>query len=249
MTETQLTVEISQRAPIPLDVRFTCRAGRTLALVGPSGAGKSTILRTIAGLYRPQSARIICNDAVWLDTNARIDRPPHERRTGLVFQSYALFPHLTALANVEIALQHLGYDARRRAAQSLLDRVNLSGLGARRPSALSGGEQQRVALARALARDPDVLLLDEPFAAIDRRTRRLLKNDLAGLRTSVRAPIILVTHDLDEAVALADDIVVIDHGRMLQSGTVSEVLSSPATADVRSILDLDTSGDAGAVPL
>lgn len=242
IAELALQVELQQHGRIPLDVRFACASGSTVALIGPSGAGKSTILRTIAGLYRPDVAVVRCAGSTWLDTKQHIDLPPHVRRTGLVFQSYALFPHLTALANVEIALGHLPKETRRATAVALLERVNLGGLEARRPSALSGGEQQRVALARALARDPAVLLLDEPFAAIDRRTRRHLREDLLRLRSQVRAPIVLVTHDLDDAVALADSIVVIDRGQMLQAGPAAEVMASPASHEVRAILDLGAEG-------
>ncbi|MCC6246071.1 MAG: ATP-binding cassette domain-containing protein [Gemmatimonadaceae bacterium] len=233
-----LNVTLRQQQPIPLDVHFHCTSGTTLALIGPSGAGKSTILRTIAGLYRPSSAHIVCNGTTWLDTDRGVHRAAHERRTGLVFQSYALFPHLSALDNVKMALTHLPSTRRTDAADALLARVGLAKASARRPSSLSGGEQQRVALARALARDPEVLLLDEPFSAIDRRTRRLLHADLVALRAQLQAPIILVTHDVDEAMALASHVVVIDHGMMLQSGTVRDVLASPASETVRAILDV-----------
>ncbi len=236
--EASLHVLLRQERPIPLDVRFECARGRTLALIGPSGAGKTTILRSIAGLYRPTSARVVCNGVTWLDTANGVARPAHERRTGLVFQSYALFPHLSAHENVTIALAHLPREQRAAAADALLARVGLSRASARRPFSLSGGEQQRVALARALAREPEVLLLDEPFSAIDRRTRRQLQVDLSALRGELQAPIILVTHDVDEAMALADDVVVIDHGVMLQSGTVHDVLASPTSETVRAILDL-----------
>lgn len=223
---------------MPLDVQFTCARGRTLALIGPSGAGKTTILRSIAGLYRPASGRIVCNGATWLDTTSGAARAPHERKVGFVFQSYALFPHLTAHENVTIALAQLPREQRAGAADALLARVALSHASTRRPLSLSGGEQQRVALARALAREPDVLLLDEPFSAIDRRTRRQLQADLSALRGQLQAPIILVTHDVDEAMVLADDVVVIDHGVMLQSGTVHDVQDSPNSETVRGILDL-----------
>ncbi len=240
MSDPSLQVALEQRGRIPLDVRFACAPGRTVALIGPSGAGKSTILRSIAGLYRPDVAVVRCAGSTWLDTARGIELAPHERRTGLVFQSYALFPHLTALENVAIALGHVPRAERRAAAIALLERVNLNGFEARRPGALSGGEQQRVALARALARDPAVLLLDEPFAAIDRRTRRHLREDLLRLRSQLRAPIVLVTHDLDDAIALADEIVVIDRGRMLQSGPARDVMTAPASDEVRAILDLST---------
>jgi len=232
-------VEISQSGPIPLEVSFRCEAGRMLALVGPSGAGKSTILRTIAGLYRPQRGRIICGGEVWLDTDRRLSLPPHRRRTGLVFQSYALFPHLSARANVEVGLGHLPTDARRRAADGILARMDLVGLEHRKPAGLSGGQQQRVALARALANEPRVLLLDEPLSAVDRRTRRRLQADLVELRQTLHVPILLVTHDLDEAARMADQIVVLDAGQVLQVGNTPDVLAAPASGRVREILDLD----------
>ncbi len=238
MDSPSLHVALQQRGPIPLDVHFTCAAGRTVALIGPSGAGKTTILRSIAGLYWPATAHIICNGSVWLDTRDGTARAPHDRRTGLVFQSYALFPHLSARDNVAIALAHLPRAARATAADACLARVGLSGAGSRRPSSLSGGEQQRVALARALAREPDVLLLDEPFSAIDRPTRRRLHADLAALKSELRAPIILVTHDIEEALALADDVVVIERGSVVHAGTVQEIKSGFVSDRLRALLDL-----------
>lgn len=238
MDSPALEVMLRQSGPIPLDVHFSCPRGRTVALVGPSGAGKTTILRSIAGLYRPATARIVCNGSVWLDTQAGTDRAPHARRTGLVFQSYALFPHLSAQKNVMMALTHLPRERRTTTAAALLARVGLADAETRRPSSLSGGEQQRVALARALAREPEVLLLDEPFSAIDRRTRRRLQTDLVALRSELQVPIVLVTHDIDEAMTLADDVVVIEHGAVLQTGTVDAVQSAPASDAVRAILDL-----------
>lgn len=235
-----LTVKIRQGGAIPLDLAFTCRPGELVALIGPSGAGKTTILRTIAGLYRPASGQIICDGETWLDTEASIQRPPHQRRVGLVFQSYALFPHLTALANVEAAMTDRPAAEREERARAFLALVHLDGLERRKPAELSGGQQQRVALARALAREPKALLLDEPLSAVDRRTRRRLRDELAALRSSVRVPIVLVTHDLDEAAALADRLVVIDRGELLQEGVPADVLGAPASDRVRDAIDLPT---------
>lgn len=234
-----LTVALRQAGPIPLDLAFTCASGELIALVGPSGAGKSTVLRTIAGLYQPQHAVITCAGEHWVDTGAGLFLPPHDRRVGLVFQSYALFPHLTALGNVAAALTHRPRGEREARARALLAMVHLDGLEARKPAALSGGQQQRVALARALAREPHVLLLDEPLSAVDRRTRRQLRAELAALRSSVSAPIVLVTHDLDEAAALADRLVVIDRGEVLQNDATAAVLAAPASDRVRAALDLE----------
>jgi molybdate transport system ATP-binding protein len=209
-----------------------------LALVGPSGAGKSTILRAICGLYRPSSGYVGCGGETWLDTDSAIDLPAHRRRAGLVFQAYALFPHMTALANLTTAMGHLPRSERRVRAQALIEAMHLGGLEQRKPAALSGGQQQRVALARALARDPLALLLDEPFSAVDRRTRRSLHEALEQLRRTVRAPIVLVTHDLDEAVRLADRLAVLDRGEVLQIGKPADVVARPACGRVRDVLDL-----------
>jgi molybdate transport system ATP-binding protein len=234
-----LRVELRQAEPIPLNLAFTCAPGELVALVGPSGAGKTTTLRAIAGLYRARTARIACGGETWVDTAAGIFRPPHERRVGLVFQSYALFPHLSAAGNVEIALTHLRRAEREARARDLLALVHLDDLADRKPTTLSGGQQQRIALARALAREPKVLLLDEPLSAVDRRTRRALREELAALRARVRVPMVLVTHDLDEAAGLADRLVVIDGGEILQEGPPADVLAAPASNRVRVTLDLE----------
>jgi molybdate transport system ATP-binding protein len=163
--------------------------------------------------------------------------PPQRRRVGLVFQDYALFPHLSALANVTAALGHVESARRAARARALLDLVHLGGLEDRKPDALSGGQRQRVALARALAREPAVLLLDEPFAAVDQVTRRKLQRELALLRREIAAPTILVTHDLAEAAALADRMSVLHHGKTLQHGTPDEVANRPASPLVARLMD------------
>jgi molybdate transport system ATP-binding protein len=224
-----LFVALTQSAPIPLDVALACRPGELLALVGPSGSGKTTVLRAIAGLYRPAAGRIRSGADTWFDGEAGIMVAPQARSVGLVFQDYALFPHLSALDNVKLAMQHIPEPQRSIAAADLLARVHLEGLEARTPDRLSGGQRQRVALARALARDPKVLLLDEPFSAVDRMTRERLKEELASLRRSLEIPIVLVTHDLEEAQALADRICVIHGGRTLQTGAPDDVRLRPAS--------------------
>jgi molybdate transport system ATP-binding protein len=233
-------VSLHQSGAIPLAIEFACAPGELIALVGPSGAGKTTVLRSIAGLYRPATTNIRCGGTIWADSDAKIWRPPHQRRVGLVFQSYALFPHLTALANVEVALNQKPAGVRRSEARTLLDRVDLGDVALRKPDQLSGGQQQRVALARAMAREPHVLLLDEPLSAVDRRTRRNLREILVSIRSSARTPIILVTHDLDEAMELADRLIVVDRGETLQIGAPSQVLASPASDLVRNALDFST---------
>jgi len=233
-----LAVRLEQDAPIPLAATLACAPGETLALVGPSGSGKSTILRCIAGLHRARAGRIACNGATWFDPAQGVDRTPQQRSTGLVFQSYALFPHLSALDNVAAAMSHLPARERADRARELLARVHLTGLEGRRPDALSGGQQQRVAVARALARDPQVLLLDEPFSAVDRVTRQKLYRELAELRRSLALPIVLVTHDLDEAAMLADRMCMLHRGRTLQTGTPFDVMTRPADALVARLVDL-----------
>jgi len=218
-----LEVSLAATAPIPLDLAFRVEPGELLALVGPSGSGKTTVLRSIAGLWRPGSARVSVDGTVWLDTAARVDLPPHRRRVGMVFQNYALFPHLSALGNVMAAMHR----ADAAEAARLLDLVNLHGLADRRPAQLSGGQQQRVAVARALARRPQALLLDEPFSAVDRATRERLYSEIIALRRHLAMPVVLVTHDMNEAQLMADRMVVIERGRMIRDGSTAEVMADP----------------------
>lgn len=232
MSEAGLEVELSQATPIPLAAALNCRPGELMALVGPSGSGKTTLLRSIAGLYRPAVGRVSCNGEVWFDAGRGFNLAPQRRRVGVVFQDYALFPHLTALQNLMAAMGHCPRAQRRERAAALLAQVHLEGLEARYPAALSGGQRQRVALARALARDPEVLLMDEPFSAVDQVTRRKLQRELAQLRSDLSIPLVLVTHDLDEAVRLADRITVLHRGTSLQSAPPDELMLHPASADV-----------------
>jgi molybdate transport system ATP-binding protein len=225
-----MALEVMARAdgPIPLDVAFRVEPGELLALVGNSGSGKSTLLRTIAGLWRPERARVSVGGTAWLDTAAGLCLAPHQRRVGMVFQAYGLFPHMTALANVAAALDHLPRAGRSAEARRLLALVNLGGLEGRRPAELSGGQQQRVAIARALARKPEALLLDEPFSAVDRATREALYREIRALRGRLDMPVVLVTHDIGEAQFLADRIVVIEAGRAVFVGPTDGVLFDPA---------------------
>jgi molybdate transport system ATP-binding protein len=247
MPEAGLSVSLRQTAPIPLDARLDCAPGEVLALVGPSGSGKSTILRAIAGLIDVKEGRIVCGGSVWLDTQHGIRASPQARRVGIVFQNYALFPHLSALANVMEALGDFAGPERARRARELLDRVHLSGLEARLPAALSGGQQQRVAVARALAREPKVLLLDEPFSAVDRATRERLYRELAELRRDLAMPVVLVTHDLAEAMMLSDRICVLSHGKTLQTGKPYEVMTRPDTVQVAQLVGLKNVFRAGVI--
>ena len=198
----------------------------TLALVGPSGAGKSTVLRAVAGLLRPDRGRIALGAATWFDSGAGVHLPPEQRSVGLVFQEYALFPHLDVRRNV-------GFGGRARV-DELLERFRISHLAGARPGDLSGGERQRVALARALARDPAVLLLDEPLSALDSHTRGVVRGELAELITELRLPTLIVTHDFEDAAALAGRVGVIVEGRILQLGAAAELLAAPADGFVAS---------------
>lgn len=226
-----IEVALRQDAPIPLDLSFACAPGEMLALVGPSGSGKSTILRSIAGLYRPLECRVAADGEVWQESATGLHLPTWRRRVGLVFQSYALFPHLTARANVAAALGGIEPRMRGAKADELLALVNLTGLEQRRPAELSGGQQQRVAVARALAREPKVLLLDEPFSAVDKLTRGRLYQELAGIRQRLAMPIVLVTHDLDEALMLADSMCLLQRGVILQRGKPLDLVQRPATVE------------------
>ncbi len=208
-------------------LELTLDVGReTVALVGPSGAGKSTVLRAIAGLLRPDTGHVALGDRVWLDTASGVSVPPERRSVGLVFQEYALFPHLTVRANVAF-----GGSAR---VDALLERLGIAHLGAARPRDISGGERQRVALARALARDPGVLLLDEPLSALDAHTRAEVRAELRELLAELRLPVLLVTHDFEDAATLADRVGVLVEGRVLQVGSAADLVAMPADAFVAS---------------
>jgi molybdate transport system ATP-binding protein len=225
--ERSLAVSLRQERPVPLDVDFRCDPGHVLAIFGPSGSGKTTILRAIAGLANPTYGRVQSGADAWTNTDAGVFWPAHRRAVGFVFQEYALFPHLTALGNVMTALGHLPRSERRARAAELLDTVRLGGHASKRPRQLSGGERQRVALARALAREPDVLLLDEPFAAVDRAVRRRLQSEIDNLRRTLHVPLVLVTHDFDDVVRLATHVLMLEHGRAVAYGPLSTLMSRP----------------------
>lgn len=230
-----LEVDIERRHPTALSVQLECEPGEVLALVGPSGSGKSTTLKTIAGLLPGAKGMVRVGANDWLNTERRIDLAAHRRRAGLVFQSYALFPHMTALGNVMAAAQG-SKERQHELAMSWLGQVRMKGLEHRKPAQLSGGQQQRVALARALAREPEVLLLDEPFSAVDQMTRERLYEELAELRARLSIPTVFVTHSIVEAQMLADRMVVVHRGKTLQSGTPDEVYRRPAEPDVARLM-------------
>ena len=204
--------------------------GECVALAGPSGAGKTTVLQAVAGLFEPEQGFVATGSDVWLDTASGVCVLPEQRRCGYVFQDYALFPHLSAWRNVAYGIY--GRDRRKRA-YAYLERFGLDGRRAEaRPAQLSGGERQRVALARALARDPEVLLLDEPLSALDPRTRAAAGRELLAVLNELRIPSLLVTHDFAEAAQFGDRVGVLDEGVVVQLGPPAELSARPASAFV-----------------
>ncbi len=212
------TIRVPLRA---FDLGLSLEVDGPFALVGPSGAGKSTALRAIAGLTRPVAGRIAVGGDVWFDAASRRCLPPERRRVGLVFQSYALFPHLTVRQNVAFGAAG-GVD-------ELLERLGVSALAGALPASLSGGEQQRVALARALARRPRVLLLDEPLAALDPHTRDAVRGELRTTLRELGLPALVVTHDFVDAAALADRVGVLVDGALVQVGTPEQLIAAPVS--------------------
>ena len=207
---------------------LTVGPGETVALVGPSGAGKTTVLRVVAGLLRPDDGFVALGDTVLLDTARRVDVPPERRRVGYLFQEYALFPHLDVWHNVR-------FGARSDAdVGPLLARFRITELARARVDQLSGGERQRVALARALARDPALLLLDEPLSALDTHTRAGVRAELRELLDELGLPVVLVTHDFEDAATLAHRVGVISDGEVLQLASPTDLVAVPRDAFVAS---------------
>ncbi|MCS7031296.1 MAG: sulfate ABC transporter ATP-binding protein [Gloeomargarita sp. SKYG116] len=214
------------------DVSLTIPTGSLVALLGPSGSGKSTLLRLIAGLETPDTGKI------WLTGQDATHRQVQERNIGFVFQHYALFKHMTVRQNIAFGLEVRKVPKQRikQRVETLLELVQLQGLGDRYPHQLSGGQRQRVALARALAVEPQVLLLDEPFGALDARVRQELRAWLRRLHDEMHVTTVFVTHDQEEAMELSDQIVVIHKGRVEQVGTPAEIYDHPATPFVMSFI-------------
>ncbi|HVU76906.1 MAG TPA: ABC transporter ATP-binding protein [Gaiellaceae bacterium] len=221
--------ELTAQFSLPLrsfELELALRAERTVALVGPSGAGKSSVLRAVAGLARPAAGRIALGGEAWFDADRRTFLSPDRRSVGLVFQEYALFPHMSVRRNV-------AYGGAGRV-EEYLERFRISHLADADPGELSGGERQRVALARALARDPGVLLLDEPLSSLDAHTKATVRVELQELLHELALPAILVTHDYDDAAALADEVGVIVDGKLRQLAAPQELVSNPADTFVAS---------------
>ena len=209
------------------------------AILGPSGAGKTMLLRCLAGLHRPLTGSIDHRGEKWFDAARNLHVPAHRRETGCVFQDYALFPHLDAAANVAFGIRS-SPTGRRASAHGWLERLGVGDLTQRRPRQLSGGQQQRVSLARALARQPALLLLDEPLSALDASLRQRLRRDLRRLLADQRIPTVFVTHDRAEAMALGDRLGVIVNGTLRQVGPTRDVLTRPRDAEVAAVLGTDT---------
>ena len=220
------------------EVTLTVEPGEVLAIVGPSGCGKTTLLRVIAGLETPDSGRVESRNTVLYAKSPPTFVPPHKRRIGMVFQNYALWPHMTVFQNVAYPLRVQGasHAQQSEAVASALDRVRLSGYDRRHPHQLSGGEQQRVALARALAMRPQALLLDEPLSNLDAHLREDMGREIRRIQQETGITIIHVTHDQAEAMALADHIVVMESGRVMQIGHPREVYQHPQSRFVASFI-------------
>jgi molybdate transport system ATP-binding protein len=232
---------VTRRGSFELDAAIEAVRGEVLAVLGPNGAGKSTLLRALAGLVPLTGGHVRLGSRVLDDPVGGIRTAPERRRIGVVFQDYLLFPHLTALDNVAYGLRAQGIRraAARRAAAPWLDRVGLADQAGRRPRELSGGQAQRVALARALVLAPELVLLDEPLAALDAGTRLSLRTDLRRHLTSYGGPAIVVTHDAVEAMVLADRLVVLERGRIVQQGDPADVARHPRTDYVASLVGVN----------
>jgi molybdate transport system ATP-binding protein len=226
---------LSIRAELELDGG----SERVMVLFGPSGSGKTTILRCLAGLDKPQEGFIRFGNDVWFDLTAGINQPPQQRRLAYVPQDYSLFPHLTVGQNIRFGMNTAAPDAHDRV-ETLLQKVHLEGKSGRRPEELSGGERQRVALARALARDPRLVLLDEPLAALDLPLREPMRRELRQFLRSIEVPSVVVTHDRVDALALGDRMAVLTEGAIRQVGSVHDVFSRPADVAVAASVGVET---------
>ena len=237
-----LTADLSYRVgAFALAVRLNLEAGATHVLLGESGAGKTTVVRLLAGLLPLESGRVALDESVYDDTSKNLHVPTEERSIGYLFQQSRLFPHLTALENVAFPLQAAGKqktEAEKKAFE-WLERLKIAALAGRRSASISGGEAQRVALARALIRQPALLLLDEPLAALDAQTRQQVRHDLRSLLTETRQTVVLVTHDYLDAAVFGGQVQVLDHGKVVQEGTVEDLVSRPRTPYVAELAGMN----------
>ncbi|MBF2072831.1 MAG: sulfate/molybdate ABC transporter ATP-binding protein [Synechococcales cyanobacterium C42_A2020_086] len=228
----KLIVEIQKQLPhYDLDISFTVE-GETLGLLGSSGSGKSMTLRCIAGIETPTQGTIALNDRILYDSHKGINLPSRDRKVGFVFQHYALFPHMTVAQNIAYGLRGLSKSATHQRVTEQLKQVQLLELGDRYPHQLSGGQQQRVALARALATEPDVLLLDEPFSALDTHLRSELEKQLITTLSSYRGLTLFVSHNLEEAYRVCQKLLVLDQGKVVAAGDKQVIFDRPGTLAV-----------------
>jgi ABC-type sulfate/molybdate transport systems ATPase subunit len=226
-----LTVQIAKRLPqFALEVAFTLDSA-PVALLGPSGAGKSMLLRCIAGIERPDRGRITLGESTLFDSERRVNLPARARKVGMLFQNYSLFPHKRVAENIAFGLNALSAADRQQRVSQLLERTHISGLEARHPRELSGGEQQRVALARALATEPEALLLDEPLSALDAHLRSQLEAQLQETFAAYRRPTLLVTHNIEEAYRLGQKLLLLSRGRIISFGPKEEVFLHPPSGE------------------
>jgi molybdate transport system ATP-binding protein len=230
-----------ERGDFSLDLSLDAADGDTIGLLGPNGSGKSTTLRCLAGLDAPQTGRIDIAGVTVVDTTRGIDLPPEQRSVGFVFQDYLLFPHMSVLDNVAFGLRARG-EARQsaeRRAREWLDRLEIGDLASRKPGRLSGGQAQRVALARALVIEPDLLLLDEPLAALDAGTRASVRSLLRRHLADFHGAVVMVTHDPMDAMVLADRVVVLEDGHAVQAGTPGDVARRPESTYVAQLVGVN----------
>lgn len=232
-----LSVRLKRRVNgFSLDVAW--EIGDELAvLFGYSGSGKSMTLQMIMGLIRPDEGIVRADSKIFFDSASGIDTPPQARTFGYVFQDLALFPHMTVMKNILFGAPDVPQQEKLSRAQAMIEAFKLVGLESRYPSEISGGQKQRVAFARALIRHPEVLLLDEPFSALDKPLRVEMRRFLQEIRTQFSIPVILVTHDFDEAAFLAEKIIVYSHGRVVQIGSVEQVVEQPASQEVQMLIN------------
>lgn len=224
-----------------LDINFSAGKGKTTVLLGESGAGKSTVLRLLAGLLNPEWGHISLDGKTYFDSEQHIAIPPQERPIGYVFQDYVLFPHLTTFENVAFGLraQHLPRKVVRQRVGEALEQVHLAGYDQRRPTQLSGGQQQRVAIARALALHPQLLLLDEPLAALDVQTQREVRQELRILLSGAGITTVMVTHQYLEALLFGYHILVLEKGKVIQQGTQRDLLLYPRSSYVAELVGMN----------
>ncbi len=222
-----------------LEANWSIEPGEVLVLFGPSGSGKTSTLRAIAGLLRPQRGHIEIGGRVVYDSDSGVSQPTHRRRVGYLTQRYNLFPHLNVVRNIGYGLRDWTSTVADERVRELIEVLRLDGLEQRRPWELSGGQQQRVALGRALAPNPELLLLDEPFASLDMELRRIFRRELRSTLAESKVPVLLVTHEREEALAFADSIQVIDQGKPLAQGNPLDVLGQPGQERVANLVGVE----------